>query len=105
MALRGKANENHFQTLSRLAGALRRAGWTAVEEIPAAVDLQASRPDGSGRVLFEVKTLSGSNEVSQCRAAWGQLLEYRFKTAGTRYHPSRCSSKISPTLSLRYSIA
>ena len=35
-------------------------------------------PDNGGRVLFEVKTLSGSNEVHQCRAALSQLLEYRF---------------------------
>jgi hypothetical protein len=29
-------------------------------------------------VLFEIKTLSDSNEVHQCRAALAQLLEYRF---------------------------
>jgi hypothetical protein len=29
-------------------------------------------------VIFEVKTLSNGNEISQCRAALSQLLEYRF---------------------------
>jgi hypothetical protein len=28
--------------------------------------------------MFEVKSLSESNEVSQCRSALAQLLEYRF---------------------------
>src|SRR5206468_567128 len=52
--------------------------WAGIEEIPAAVDLWGTMPDGTGRVLFEVKTLSGSNEVHQCRAALSQLLEYKF---------------------------
>jgi hypothetical protein len=61
-----------------LAAALEKAEWAAVEEIPAAIDLQARMPDGSDRVIFEVKSLSGSNEAHQCRAALAQLLEYRF---------------------------
>jgi hypothetical protein len=31
-----------------------------------------------GRKIFEAKGLSDSNEISQCRAALAQLLEYRF---------------------------
>jgi 5-methylcytosine-specific restriction protein A len=78
MALQEKANRNHFHILSRLVAALNNASWTNVEEIPAAIDLQATKPDGSGRVIFEVKSLSDSNEADQCRAALAQLLEYRF---------------------------
>ena len=29
-------------------------------------------------MLFEVKSLSGANEIHQCRSALSQLLEYRF---------------------------
>jgi hypothetical protein len=78
MALQEKANRNHFHTLSRLVAALNKASWKHIEEIPAAIDLQATKPDGSGRVIFEVKSLSESNEANQCRAALAQLLEYRF---------------------------
>jgi hypothetical protein len=77
-ALQEKANQNHFRTLSGLAAALKAAAWTKVEEIPAGLDLWATRPGASGRVIFEVKSLSGSNEAQQCRAAVAQLLEYRF---------------------------
>lgn len=42
------------------------------------VDLWATRPGDSGRVIFEVKGLSDTNEIGQCRAALSQLLEYRF---------------------------
>ena len=78
MALQEKANIKHFQTLRSLAEALTEAAWQGVEEIPAAIDLQAFKPDGSERVIFEVKSLSPSNEAQQCRAALAQLLEYRF---------------------------
>ena len=77
-ALQEKANNEHRSTLDRLAALLSGAGWTEVEEIPAAVDLWATDPVRRPRVIFEVKTLSGSNEVHQCRAALAQLLEYRF---------------------------
>ena len=60
----------------RLDEVLRGSGWKNVEEIPAAVDLWATSPEGY-RVLFEAKTLSGSNDVHQSRAAIAQLLEYR----------------------------
>ena len=77
-ALQEKANQQHHRILSRLHAALTAAGWQEIEEIPAAVDLWAKTPDGSRRVIFEVKGLSGSNEIGQCRAALAQLLEYRF---------------------------
>jgi hypothetical protein len=77
-ALQEKANQEHCRLVARLAEVLAAAGWTNVEEIPAAVDLWVTAPDASGRVIFEVKTLSGTNEVGQCRAALAQLFEYRF---------------------------
>jgi hypothetical protein len=77
-ALQEKANREHCAVVARLAELLGTAGWTEIEEIPAALDLRANSPDGRGRVLFEIKTLSDSNEVHQCRAALAQLLEYRF---------------------------
>jgi hypothetical protein len=75
-ALQEKANAEHCRVVARLAQLLSAAGWSNIQEIPTAVDLWALNSDG--RVLFEVKTLSGSNEVHQCRAALSQLLEYRF---------------------------
>jgi len=77
-ALQEKANQQHHRILSHLCAALTAAGWEQVEEIPAAVDLWATRPGGTGRVIFEVKGLSETNEIPQCRAALAQLLEYRF---------------------------
>lgn len=77
-ALQEKANQQHHRILSHLCAALSQAGWQKLEEIPAAVDLWATRPGDSGRVIFEVKGLSDTNEIGQCRAALSQLLEYRF---------------------------
>ena len=51
--------------------------WEVIEEIPAAIDMRAIRP-GLGRVIFEAKTITETNEINQCRAALSQLLEYRF---------------------------
>jgi hypothetical protein len=76
--LQEQASREHCSVVARLAELLMAIGWTGVEEIPGAVDLWANSPDGSGRVIFEVKTQSGSNEIHQCRAALSQLLEYRF---------------------------
>jgi hypothetical protein len=73
-----KASREHHRIVARLAVLLEAAGWTGIEEIRDAVDLWGTNPGGTGRVLFEVKTLSGSNEVHQCRAALSQLLEYKF---------------------------
>lgn len=77
-ALQEKANQEHHGVLVALSDALRAAGWTNIEEIPSAIDLRATPPGQGARVIFEVKTLSGGNEASQCRAALSQLLEYRF---------------------------
>jgi hypothetical protein len=62
----------HLQ--ERLVG----AGWGEVEEIPAAIDLRATSPNGE-RVIFEAKTVSDSNETSQMRGGLAQLLEYRIE--------------------------
>ena len=77
-ALQEKANQHHHRLLSRLHTVLIAQGWQQVQEIPAAVDLRAIRPDGRGRIIFEVKGLSDGNEIGQCRTALSQLLEYRF---------------------------
>ena len=77
-ALQEKANQQRHRILSHLCAGLTAAGWQQLQEIPAAVDLWATRPGDLGRVIFEVKGLSGGNEVAQCRAALSQLLEYRF---------------------------
>ena len=77
-ALQEKANQQHHRILTCLSAALSVAGWQDLEEIPAALDLWATRPNGAGRVIFEVKGLTDANEIAQCRAALSQLLEYRF---------------------------
>ena len=53
-------------------------GCDEIAEIPGAIDLWATRPDGS-RVIFEAKTVSGSNELSQTRTGFAQLHEYRME--------------------------
>lgn len=73
-----KANQQHYQILKKLYEVLSAAGWHDFQEIPAAIDLSATRPGNSERVIFEVKSLSASNELGQCRAALSQLVEYRF---------------------------
>jgi hypothetical protein len=77
-ALQEKANREHQRLVASLCRSLVSAGWTNVEEIPSAVDLWGVPPDRGSRVVFEVKSLSDSNEIHQCRAALAQLLEYRF---------------------------
>jgi hypothetical protein len=77
-ALQEKANQQHHRILTRLCAGLAAAGWQGLEEIPAALDLWATRPGNAERVIFEVKGLTGTNEIAQCRAALSQLLEYRF---------------------------
>jgi hypothetical protein len=75
-ALREKAQQGHHQLLMHLNAALQHDGWTDLEEIPAAIDLRGRSPRGE-HVIFEAKTISDSNETSQCRGALAQLLEYR----------------------------
>lgn len=80
-ALLEKANQGHHQILVRLFQRLVQAGWRDIEQFPLSIDLWARHPDGE-RVLFEAKTISATNEVSQCRRGLAQLLEYRLEIAG-----------------------
>jgi hypothetical protein len=75
-ALREKAQQGHHDILVNLHRALLAAGWTDIEEIPAAIDLRAVNPSND-KVIFEAKTIAAGNEVDQTRAALAQLLEYR----------------------------
>jgi hypothetical protein len=77
-AKREQANENHHAIVQALNSFLRAVGCTAVSEIPGAIDLWATRPDGS-RMIFEAKTIAASNELSQTRSGFGQLHEYRIE--------------------------
>jgi hypothetical protein len=76
LARQEKARQAHHALLARLHEQLTAAGWRDLEEIPAAIDLRGTSPTAM-RVIFEAKTISDSNETSQCRAALAQLLEYR----------------------------
>ena len=76
-ALQEKAAQDHHELVTMLNNALLVAGWSEVEEIPAAIDLWARNPNGD-RTIFEVKTLRPSSELDRVRGAIGQLLEYRF---------------------------
>jgi hypothetical protein len=75
--LQEKARQAHHRLLSDLASWLTARGWTGVEEVPAAIDLWASRPAGDTRVIFEAKTVRDSTETERMRSALAQLLEYR----------------------------
>ncbi|MBZ4373279.1 hypothetical protein [Corallococcus sp. AS-1-6] len=77
LALREKATHGHYALLVELHRSLEAAGWTDIEEIPAAVDLWARSPNEGRRVIFEAKTLAEGNELHQTRSALAQLLEYR----------------------------
>lgn len=76
LALQEKANQGHHSPLTQLQDRLLDAGWEEVEEIPAAIDLRATSPNGE-RVIFEAKTVSDSNETSQLRSGLAQLFKYR----------------------------
>jgi hypothetical protein len=75
-ARREKANGDHHALLVRLQTELQGEGWTDLNEIPSAIDLEGVK--GQTKVLFEAKTVSGRSELSQTRAGLSQLLEYRF---------------------------
>jgi hypothetical protein len=77
-AKREQANRDHHAIVGALNTLLTAVGCADVSEIPGAIDLWASRPDGS-RTIFEAKTISATNEVSQTRAAFAQLHEYRME--------------------------
>jgi hypothetical protein len=69
--------QDHHVLVTKVDEAVRNAGWSDVEEIPAAIDLWARTPAGD-RVIFEMKTVRPATEVKRVRAAVAQLLEYRF---------------------------
>jgi len=77
-AKREQANQDHHAIVRALNTLLNALGCADVSEIPGAIDLWASRPDGS-RMIFEAKTISATNEVSQTRGAFAQLHEYRME--------------------------
>jgi hypothetical protein len=77
-AKREQANQDHHAIVRALNTLLDAVGCADVSEIPGAIDLWASRPDGS-RMIFEAKTISATNEVSQTRSAFAQLHEYRME--------------------------
>jgi hypothetical protein len=77
LALQEKARQGHHLILACLHAALGGWGWREIEEVPAALDLRGTAPDGR-RVIFEAKTVTAANEVAQCRTGLAQLIEYRF---------------------------
>lgn len=76
-ALREKAVRGHHDLLVALSSWLQAEGWEGIEEIPLAVDLWATAPDGE-RVIFEAKTVRQGAEGPRVRSAIAQLQEYRF---------------------------
>jgi hypothetical protein len=70
-----QASQDHHAIVRALNTLLTAVGCADVSEIPGAIDLWASRPDGS-RMIFEVKTISVTNEVTQTRGARGDDREH-----------------------------
>jgi hypothetical protein len=77
-AKREQANRDHHSIVRALNAFLYAVGCDAVTEIPGAIDLWATRADGT-RMIFEAKTIAPSNELSQTRAGFAQLHEYRME--------------------------
>jgi hypothetical protein len=77
LALQEKAARGHRDILVTLHRNLLESAWLDIEEVPAAIDLRATSPEGS-RVIFEAKTVVDGDEPGQCRCGLAQLLEYRF---------------------------
>ena len=77
-AKREQANQDHHAIVRALNALLHAVGCDEVREIPGAIDLWATRPNGS-RVIFEAKTISAANELSQTRSGFAQLHEYRME--------------------------
>jgi hypothetical protein len=77
-AKREQAGQDHHAMLRHLNNLLHAVGCDDISEIPGAIDLWATRPDGS-RVIFEAKTISPTNELSQTRSGFAQLHEYRLE--------------------------
>jgi hypothetical protein len=59
-----------------LQAALVALGWTDLDEIPSAIELEAIK--SRRKVIFEAKTVTPRSELSQTRSGLSQLLEYRF---------------------------
>jgi hypothetical protein len=72
-----QADQAHQEILKTAGLWLQARGWTDLEEVDAAVDLQGRLPDKSGRVLFEIKSIRPQSERTQVRSGLAQLLEYR----------------------------
>jgi hypothetical protein len=71
-----KATQGHHALLVRLQTELLAQGWKELDEIPSAIDLEASK--GRRKVIFEAKTVTPRSELSRTRSGLSQLLEYRF---------------------------
>lgn len=72
-----QADQAH-QAILKAAGLwLQARGWTDLEEVDAAIDLQGRLPNASSRVLFEIKSIRPHSERAQVRSGLAQLLEYR----------------------------
>jgi hypothetical protein len=71
-----KATQDHHDLLTALDAHLRDAGWSAISEIPLAIDLQSTDPAGQ-RWIFEAKTITPGKDLARVRSALAQLLEYR----------------------------
>ena len=84
-AKREQANEAHHAIVRALNSLLRAVACTDVMEIPGAIDLWATRRDGS-RVIFEAKTIA-------------RRMSSRKRTAGSRSFTSTGWSMATSTLS------
>ena len=78
-AKREQAGQAHHAMLRELNNLLHALGCDDIGEIRGAIDLWARRPDRSRRVIFEGKTISATNELSQARSGFAQLHEYRME--------------------------
>jgi hypothetical protein len=82
-ARREQANQDHHAIVRALNNLLTSLECSDVAEIPGAIDLWATGRDGL-RMIFEVKTISPSNELSQTRSSFAQLYEYRMQYGDPR---------------------
>lgn len=73
---RQKSNLNHKMILQQLEEFLESLGCSPVENDH--IDLYAQIP-GNGKYLFEVKSISDDNLLSQTRKGVSQLYEYRYR--------------------------
>jgi hypothetical protein len=71
----GRANADHRRVLAVFAAYLASHG----HEIEEGKHVDAFCHLRTGPTIFEVKSLSADNELSQCRRALSQLYEYRFR--------------------------